>query len=63
MFAFASMPKGLHALPEIPYAPDEERIAEFLALMPEYGSKSFFQGIELVEPGQIVTVTPAGIRM
>src|SRR5262249_2111855 len=26
-FAFASMPKGLHALPEVPYAPDEERIA------------------------------------
>ena len=29
-FAFASMPKGLHALAEIPYAPDEERIAEYL---------------------------------
>ena len=62
-FAFASMPKGLQALADVPRAPDEERIAEFLALMPEYGSKSFFQGIERVEPGQIVTVTPAGIRM
>ena len=28
-FAFASMPKGLHALPDVPYAADEERIAEF----------------------------------
>lgn len=62
-FAFASMPKGLHALPEVPRVPDEERVAEFLALMPEYGSRSFFQGIECVEPGQVVTVTPAGIRM
>jgi asparagine synthase (glutamine-hydrolysing) len=62
-FAFASMPKGLHALADIPRAPDEERVAEFLALMPEYGSRSFFQGIERVEPGQVVTVTRAGLRM
>ena len=41
-FAFASMPKGLHALPDVPYAADEERIAEFLALMPETGSKELF---------------------
>jgi len=56
-FAFASMPKGLHAIPEIPYEPDEERIAEFLALIPETGPKSFFQGIERVEPGHLVVVT------
>ena len=47
-FAFASMPKGLHALPDVPYAPDEERIAEFLVLMPETGTQSFFLGIERV---------------
>jgi asparagine synthase (glutamine-hydrolysing) len=62
-FAFASMPKGLHALPDVPHAPDEERIAEFLVLLPEYGPKSFFQGIERVEPGHIVTVTRAGLRV
>jgi asparagine synthase (glutamine-hydrolysing) len=56
-FAFASMPKGLHVLPEIPYAPDEERIAESLVLMPETGPKSFFLGIERVEPGHVVVVT------
>ncbi|HVC57499.1 MAG TPA: asparagine synthetase B [Stellaceae bacterium] len=61
-FAFASMPKGLHALADIPRAPDEERAAEFLALLPEHGSRSFFQGIERVEAGQIVTVTRAGLR-
>jgi asparagine synthase (glutamine-hydrolysing) len=59
--AFASMPKGLHALPEVPYAPDEERIAEFLALIPE-GPKSFFLGIERVEPGHFVTVTATGVK-
>jgi len=60
-FAFASMPKGLHALPDVPYAPDEERIAEFLALMPETGAQSFFLGVERVEPGHVVTVTADGL--
>ena len=59
-FAFASMPKGLHALPEVPYAPDEDRIAESLVLMPETGTQSFFRGIERVEPGHVVTVTATG---
>jgi asparagine synthase (glutamine-hydrolysing) len=60
-FAFASMPKGLHAIPEIPYAPDEERIAEALVLLPETGTKSFFLGIERVEPGHVVAVTAGGL--
>jgi asparagine synthase (glutamine-hydrolysing) len=60
-FAFASMPKGLHALPEVPYAPDEERIAEFLVLMPETGTQSFFLGIERVESGHVVAVTEKGL--
>ena len=60
-FAFSSMPKGLHTLPEVPYAPDEERIAEFLALLPETGPKSFFLGIERVEPGHVVVVTANGL--
>jgi len=61
-FAFASMPKGLHALPYVPYAVDEERIAEYLALLPQYGSRSFFQSIERVEPGHIVTLSRAGLH-
>ena len=44
-FAAASMPKGLHTLPSIPYAVDEERFVEFLLMMPEIGSKSFFREI------------------
>jgi asparagine synthase (glutamine-hydrolysing) len=58
--AFASMPKGLHALPEVPYAPDEERIAEFLALLPEAGSRTFFKSIERVEPGHFVWIAADG---
>jgi asparagine synthase (glutamine-hydrolysing) len=60
-FAFASMPKGLHALPEIHSVPDEERIAELLILLPDTGARSFFHGIERVEPGHVVTVTPNGL--
>lgn len=60
-FAFASMPKGLHALTEIPYAPDEDRVAQLLVLMPETGAQSFFRGIERVEPGHLISVTKAGI--
>lgn len=61
-FAFASMPKGLHALPDIPYAPDEVSVAELLALIPEQGPRSFFAGISRVETGHVLTVSATGVR-
>jgi asparagine synthase (glutamine-hydrolysing) len=61
VFAFASMPKGLHALPEVPVAPDEEAIARFLVLMPEEGTRSFFHGVERVPPGHVCIVTRDGV--
>lgn len=61
-FAFASMPKGLHALPEVPAAPDREAVAGFLALIPEDGSETFFRGIEKVRAGEFVTVTRDGLK-
>lgn len=61
-FAFASMAKGLHALPEIPPAPDSEAIAAFVALMPENGPETFFAGISKVLAGHVVIVTRDGIR-
>ena len=61
VFAFASMPKGLHALAEIPYAPDEQAVAEFLTLMPQRGSRSFFKDIDRVEAGHCVAVTRDGL--
>jgi asparagine synthase (glutamine-hydrolysing) len=60
-FAFASMPKGLHVLPEIPYGPDEEAVAELVSLMPQRGSRSFFKDIARIEAAQIVTVTKNGV--
>ncbi|MEI9804205.1 MAG: asparagine synthase-related protein [Pseudolabrys sp.] len=61
-FAFASMPKGLHTLPEVPYAPDEDKVAELLALLPDAdNTHSFFAGIERVLPGHLVTIAAAGV--
>ena len=55
-FAFGSMPKGLHALAEVPNAPDEDMIAEFVTLTPHRGPHSYFKGIDRVEPAHLVTV-------
>jgi asparagine synthase (glutamine-hydrolysing) len=63
LFAFASMPKGLHALPEVPRAANEERVAEFLVLMPDHGSTTFFQDVEKVEPGCFVVITPTNVTV
>lgn len=56
-FAFASMAKGLHALAEIPYRPDEQLIAELLVLMPRRGPRTYFADVARVEPGHVVAVT------
>jgi asparagine synthase (glutamine-hydrolysing) len=59
-FAFASMPKGLHVFEEIPRTPDQAKMAEFLALLPERGTSTFFESVERVPPGHLCTVTPTG---
>ena len=60
-FAAASMPKGLHALPEVPYELDQDRIIKWLALQGDVGTKTFFSGVERVEPGHLVSVTASGV--
>ncbi len=60
--AFASMPKGLHALEQVPRAPDIARAHDFLASIPDRGSRSFFARVERVEPGCFATVTASGVR-
>jgi asparagine synthase (glutamine-hydrolysing) len=59
LFAFASMPLGLHALPEVPAVLDEDRLAGFLALNAEVGPASFFAGVERVQPGCLVRIEGA----
>lgn len=61
-FAFASLAKGLHALPSISRRPDAEMLAEFIGLLPNTTSKSFYAGVERVPPGHVVTVSETGIE-
>jgi len=61
MIAVASMAKGLHALAEVPYAPDLETSTDFLLLLPPPETPSFWQGIERVPPGTILSVTRTAI--
>ena len=60
--AFATMAKGLHVLPEIPVAPDEERVLEELALLFVVGSCCFFVGFFCVVSGYIVVLSAEGTR-
>ena len=60
-FAFATMPKGLHALSEIPCAPDEQTMLELLAFLPQHGPRTLYREISRVEPGHVVHVTRGGL--
>jgi asparagine synthase (glutamine-hydrolysing) len=61
-FAFATMPKGLHALAEVPYGADEQAMLEFVTLIPTDGSRSFFKDVIPVKAGETLTVTRQGVR-
>jgi asparagine synthase (glutamine-hydrolysing) len=58
--AFASMPAGLHALDMVPRRIDETNLVRFLGSLPRSGPESFYEGVERVEPGHVLTLTRAG---
>lgn len=60
--AFASMAKGLHALPEVAYAANTTTIRDLLGFVPMKGTGSFFAGIDRVEPGTHVCFAAGGER-
>jgi asparagine synthase (glutamine-hydrolysing) len=60
LFAFASMPRGLHALPEIPYEADEDLLARALDLVPPDPNSTCFRDISRVGMGECVIVTADG---
>lgn len=61
-FAFASMPSGLHALPDVPYAPNTDYLIQSLALTTAPGDQSYFRDIMRVEPGHLARVTEQAIQ-
>ena len=60
LFAFASMPRGLHAIPEIPYEADEDLLARALDLVPPDPNSTCFRNVARVGRGECVVVTADG---
>ncbi|HEX8222888.1 MAG TPA: asparagine synthase-related protein [Allosphingosinicella sp.] len=57
LLAFASMPAGLHALPEIPRALDLDFVARAVEAGMPPPSGSWFAGIDRVRPGHLLAVS------
>ncbi len=62
MFAFASMPKGLHALAHIPRALDEDYLADYLARTPSAPEKTFYRNIPRLLPGHSLILRDGKIQ-
>ncbi|MET1110885.1 MAG: asparagine synthase-related protein [Allosphingosinicella sp.] len=60
LFAFASMPRGLHALPEVPYQADEDLLARALDLVPPDPHATCFRSVSRVGMGELLIVTVDG---
>lgn len=60
LFAFASMPRGLHALPEVPYEPDEDLLARALDLVQPDPRSTCFRDVVRVGRGECLVVTADG---
>lgn len=58
---FASMAKGLHALPEVEVAADRTTVSRHLMLLPMRGPGSFFKGICRIEPGHFAEIGADGV--
>jgi asparagine synthase (glutamine-hydrolysing) len=62
-FAFATMPAPLARLPGETFDVDEEKVAGFVADLPPGGRRSFFAGVNALEPGHCAVATSGGIAV
>jgi asparagine synthase (glutamine-hydrolysing) len=60
--AFATMPKALFALPNVPRALNPQGIADLLVLVPPEPGASLYAGISSLEPGHLLTMDRQGCR-
>lgn len=60
--AFASLPKALFALPDIPRELSEEGLHDFLCLLPLLDGRTLYRGIQRVMPGQCVVLEAGRVR-
>ncbi|HKA54197.1 MAG TPA: asparagine synthase-related protein [Candidatus Binatia bacterium] len=63
VFAFATMPKGLLALPFVPRALNEERLADYLARTGSEPHATFYRGISCLLPGHVLTSGREGLMV
>lgn len=61
-FAFASMPDGLHCLPDVPRGPDIESMKRFLVQENEGFGRTHFEAIGRVMPGHYAIVKPSELE-
>jgi len=59
-FAVASMPKGLHALADVPYEIVEDHIVESFFPVSAVDTRTYFRGVERVLPGHIISISKDG---
>jgi asparagine synthase (glutamine-hydrolysing) len=62
LFAFASAPKGLFALPFVPREINPQSVADFLVHMPKEPGSSFFLRINTLQPGHSIVVRRGGFQ-
>lgn len=62
-FACATMAAPLASLPGESFDVDEERLSGFVADLPPGGSRSFFAGVSVLEPGHFAVVTRGGVAL
>jgi asparagine synthase (glutamine-hydrolysing) len=63
LVAFASMPRALFALPEIPAELDQRRLAELVADLRPPADKTFYKHVDRVPTGHVVRIGRAASRM
>lgn len=63
LFVFATMPKGLFALPSVPREINNERLADYLAGAPGEPGSSIFRSIERLQGGNSLVVTRESLRV
>ena len=62
-FVFATMPKGLFALPFVPRKLSEKVIADYLAWAPHKPDACFYHGVQRLQPGHSLVVQPDGLKV
>ncbi|MFN7981288.1 MAG: asparagine synthase-related protein [Vicinamibacterales bacterium] len=62
LVAVSTTARGLHALPDVPYALDEDRLIDYLLGLGASPTRTFFEGIQRIKAGHLIEISADGIR-